>query len=119
MKVLRTHDLSPKEVQEVVRPVGRPRGTKALKHEPKPRKTMWRGKPIELKVEPRKDRVCKCGRCQRCQDNARWERIFKEKFEDPTYYTRPSSRATNMGSSLGGNVTHLKYFPTQAGVPKD
>jgi hypothetical protein len=30
---------------------------------------------------------CKCGRCSQCLDNARWERIFTEKFEDPDYYT--------------------------------
>jgi hypothetical protein len=28
----------------------------------------------------------RCGRCVRCLDNARWERIFREKFADPTYY---------------------------------
>lgn len=28
----------------------------------------------------------RCGRCLRCRDNARWERIFREKFADPTYY---------------------------------
>jgi hypothetical protein len=27
-----------------------------------------------------------CGRCARCQDDARWERIYREKFADPTYY---------------------------------
>jgi hypothetical protein len=34
-------------------------------------------------------RLCRtghCGQCPRCLDNARWERIFKEKFDDPTYY---------------------------------
>jgi len=31
---------------------------------------------------------CKCGRCRQCADNARWERIFAEKFADPNYYTR-------------------------------
>ena len=30
---------------------------------------------------------CRCGRCARCADDARWERIFAEKFEDPYYYT--------------------------------
>ena len=27
-----------------------------------------------------------CGKCRYCVDNARWERIFAEKFEDPSYY---------------------------------
>jgi hypothetical protein len=31
-------------------------------------------------------RRCKCGSCPKCQDNARWERIFHEKFEDSEYY---------------------------------
>jgi hypothetical protein len=37
---------------------------------------------------PRKDRKvrCRCGKCQQCADNARWERIFQEKFSDPDYY---------------------------------
>jgi hypothetical protein len=39
---------------------------------------------------PRKDRRmrCRCGRCHQCLDNARWERIFEEKFADPDYYTK-------------------------------
>ena len=39
---------------------------------------------------------CVCGN-PRC-DCAKWERIYKEKFEDPTYYTRPYRQP---GSSLG------------------
>ena len=31
---------------------------------------------------------CRCGRCRQCFDDARWERIFAEKFADPDYYTR-------------------------------
>jgi hypothetical protein len=31
-------------------------------------------------------RTRRCGRCRRCLDDARWERIFQEKFADPTYY---------------------------------
>src|SRR5471030_1145376 len=34
---------------------------------------------------------CRCSqssRCAACTDNARWERIFREKFADPFYYTR-------------------------------
>jgi hypothetical protein len=29
---------------------------------------------------------CHCGRCKWCLDNARWERVFEEKFADPAYY---------------------------------
>jgi hypothetical protein len=32
--------------------------------------------------------VCGCTQCAACIDNARWERIFREKFEDPFYYDR-------------------------------
>ena len=35
--------------------------------------------------------------CRRCSDNARWERIFQEKFADPDYYSHPITRN---GSSL-------------------
>lgn len=31
---------------------------------------------------------CRCGHCAYCIDNARWERIFEEKFADPGYYDR-------------------------------
>jgi hypothetical protein len=30
---------------------------------------------------------CRCGKCASCMDNARWERIFAEKFADPYYYS--------------------------------
>ena len=42
-------------------------------------------------------RQCRCGRCARCLDNARWEQIFQEKFADPDYYNR---RWPHHGSSL-------------------
>src|SRR4051794_13723067 len=29
---------------------------------------------------------CRCGKCRQCLDDARWERIFNEKFADPNYY---------------------------------
>jgi hypothetical protein len=38
---------------------------------------------------------CKCGQCSQCLEDARWERIFAEKFEDPNYYSRP---VTHRGS---------------------
>ena len=41
---------------------------------------------------------CQCGKCPRCLDNARWERIYQEKFADPDYYT---PRVPVCGSSLG------------------
>jgi hypothetical protein len=40
---------------------------------------------------------CKCGHCRQCLDDARWERIFAEKFLDPNYYSR---QTTHMASLL-------------------
>jgi hypothetical protein len=42
---------------------------------------------------------CQCGHCSTCRDNARWERIFREKFADPTYY---ALRPVRQRSSLYG-----------------
>ena len=39
-----------------------------------------------------KTRRCRCGVCAGCKDNASWERIFAEKFADPTYYSGPVIR---------------------------
>jgi hypothetical protein len=33
-------------------------------------------------------RICRCGECRECAENARWDRIFNEKFADPEYYSR-------------------------------
>jgi hypothetical protein len=30
---------------------------------------------------------CTCGKCRQCAEDQRWERIFREKFADPDYYT--------------------------------
>ena len=35
---------------------------------------------------------CKCGTCKWCLDNARWDRIFTEKFADRDYYSGPIIR---------------------------
>ncbi len=47
----------------------------------------------------RRREYCACGTCKWCLDNARWERIFNEKFADPAYYARVTVRH---GSSLAG-----------------
>ena len=42
---------------------------------------------------------CACGRCQQCADNARWERIFNERFADPDYYNaRPAHQSSSLNS---------------------
>ncbi len=38
---------------------------------------------------------CQCGTCNRCVEDARWDRIFHEKFADPTYYQRINIRHTS------------------------
>jgi len=53
--------------------------------------------PAGEPVRATKSRRCRCGVCAHCLENARWERIFNEKFVDPTYYQR---RPVTMGSSL-------------------
>jgi two-component system nitrate/nitrite response regulator NarL len=57
--------------------------------------------PREQPVRKRqyRDRVCSCGDCGRCKGNARWNRIFDEKFADPSYYGPKSFRHN---SPLGG-----------------
>jgi hypothetical protein len=50
-------------------------------------------------IRQQRIRRCKCGVCKFCQEEARWERIFKEKFEDPTYYSRGTVHR-GPGSSL-------------------
>ena len=40
---------------------------------------------------------CACRQCKVCQDNARWDRVFNEKFVDPDYYL---PRHITQGSSL-------------------
>ena len=38
---------------------------------------------------------CRCRQCAACMDEARWERIFREKFADPLYYGSQSGRASS------------------------
>jgi len=43
---------------------------------------------------------CRCGVCRQCVDNARWDRIFAEKFADPTYYSHLTPRTTSPLASI-------------------
>jgi hypothetical protein len=60
-----------------------------------------KGAPPSVEVTPGTSGTrrsgCRCGHCPPCLDNARWERIFTEKFLDPHYYLR---QAPTFGSSL-------------------
>ena len=60
---------------------------------PEPRKAPVRAPPRADAVSqphPAKSRRasgrCRCGQCRTCQENARWERIFQEKFANSDYY---------------------------------
>lgn len=60
----------------------------------RPRATL--ADPVPTRVSRR--RGCTCGICRHCIENARWDKIFNEKFADPNYY-RP--KPIHVGSSLG------------------
>ena len=43
--------------------------------------------PQARAIKPRRaSGRCQCGQCRTCQENARWERIFQEKFANSDYY---------------------------------
>jgi hypothetical protein len=46
----------------------------------------------EAPARKARGRACRCGLCSRCLENARWERIFREKFADPEYYSQNRQR---------------------------
>ena len=66
----------------------------------RPRKHTTRREPLGTISATRvpKSRRCQCGQCHKCIENARWDRIFNQKFADPAYYNRKPIR---VGSSLG------------------
>jgi hypothetical protein len=46
---------------------------------------------------------CTTGRCQDCEENSRWERIFNREIADPSYYRpRPLSRNSPLRPPLAG-----------------
>ncbi len=45
-----------------------------------------RGLSTAPRIAGGRRRRCRCGECGECRENARWERIFTEKFADPNYY---------------------------------
>lgn len=67
--------------------------------EQKPRKSTARHGSLESTASHRvaKVRRCQCGACNRCVENARWDKIFDEKFADCEYY---NPRPVHVGSSL-------------------
>jgi hypothetical protein len=67
--------------------------------EQKRRKATARRGSLESAASHRvpKVRRCQCGTCNRCVENARWDKIFNEKFADREYY---NPRPVHVGSSL-------------------
>ncbi|MBM3775296.1 MAG: hypothetical protein FJW37_09050 [Acidobacteria bacterium] len=59
----------------------------------------------ELERRPRRTarRRCQCGECRNCVEDARWERIYREKFADPYYYDRDWVRFDSPLSTLPSN----------------
>ena len=60
---------------------------------PEPRKLALSAPPREEPIQEarlvksrRPSGRCHCGQCRNCQENARWERIFQEKFANSDYY---------------------------------
>jgi len=51
-----------------------------------PRRTRLSSTPMRGGSHSSLKRRCQCGVCPFCQENARWDRIFREKFADPDYY---------------------------------
>lgn len=49
-----------------------------------------RNEPVRARYERQR---CLCGACATCMENARWERIFLEKFADPSYYAESPGRS--------------------------
>ena len=54
----------------------------------------------ENRAAERRRPRCRCGQCRQCLDDARWDRIFTEKFADPDYYTRRHVRCSSPLESL-------------------
>jgi hypothetical protein len=50
---------------------------------------------VRLMTRSARRRRCHCGACSTCQENARWEKIFNEKFADPNYYKPQPVRHTS------------------------
>ena len=58
------------------------------------------GSQTESRAAQRRRPRCRCGHCRQCLDDARWNRIFAEKFADPDYYTRRHVRCSSPLESI-------------------
>ena len=67
------------------------------KLEGRPKRERRQALPIHFFPAPESTR-CHCGKCRQCVEEARWDKIYREKFADPDYY---GPRPAPQGSSLG------------------
>src|SRR5579862_537793 len=58
----------------------------AVKRPTYPRPAAGPMAPVGVHGSGSRARLCHCGTCRRCLDNSRWDRIFNEKYADPSYY---------------------------------
>ena len=73
----------------------------------KPKRRSWMGRrganPEDAAARERVHPRCPEGkRCRECETNRKWEAIFKEKFEDATYYMEESA---SRNSSFAAETT--------------
>ena len=80
---------NPQTIEALLASIGQP--VRGSRHRAQ---TVVNPKPVRAHKFPRCAGGCTC---RMCTDNARWERIFQEKFADPGYYSNP---VTRNGSSL-------------------
>jgi hypothetical protein len=74
--------MTAKPAEPVVRPAVLPApGKLAMIAQPRMRAIETKRRAAAMPV-----RKCPCGKCKRCLDEARWEKIFKDKFVDANYY---------------------------------
>ena len=78
-------------------------GRGLMPHTASPRMTSLHQRPVVYVPPAAKAlnrRSCKCTKCRTCVDNARWERIFRQKFADPDYYTQPRRSGSSLSSCI-------------------
>jgi hypothetical protein len=56
---------------------------------PRARRDLRGDQLAKARPQTARPRRCTCGICPFCVENERWDRIFKQRFEDLTYYRRP------------------------------
>jgi hypothetical protein len=80
----------------------RPRRTEASRNALRPPNAEKAfAKAVPLPKRRRQD--CACGACHTCLENARWEKIFNERFADHSYYrNRGPQFSSPLSEAAGG-----------------